>query len=121
MGRRGPMPEPTKLSLLRGAERGKRRAKREVAASAAAPEPVTWQDEEAKHCWAHTTAMLKGMGLLSRTDQSLLIRYCQAWARWVRSERFLTERGDVYPLKDEQGRVKCLQQFPQVAIANKLS
>jgi P27 family predicted phage terminase small subunit len=33
---------------------------------------------------------------------------------------FLAKNGSVYPLKDEQGKLKCLVQVPQVAIAHKL-
>jgi len=61
------------------------------------------------------------MRVLTRIDANALTRYCQLWARWKKAELFVQKHGDVYPLKDESGRTKCLMPFPQVAIANKLA
>ena len=36
-------------------------------------------------------------------------------------EQFIEKHGEVYPLKDDKGTLKYLQQFPQVAIAHKLA
>lgn len=58
--------------------------------------------------------------MLTRIDGNALARYCQYFSRWQKAEQFLKKNGDVYPLKDENGKVKYLQQFPQVAIAHKL-
>ena len=33
----------------------------------------------------------------------------------------MQKHGDIYPVKDESGRTKCLIQLPQVAIANRLA
>ena len=43
--------------------------------------------------------------------------YCQSYARWREAEEWITEHGIAYPIKDEKGNVKSLQQFPQVAVA----
>jgi len=61
------------------------------------------------------------MRVLTRIDGNALARYCQLWARWKKAELFAQKHGEVYPLKDESGRTKCLMPFPQVAIANKLA
>lgn len=61
------------------------------------------------------------MGILTRVDGNALARYCRFWSRWRKAEDFITERGEMYPIKDDQGSVKCFQQWPQVAIAHKLS
>ena len=121
MGRRGPMPKPLALALLTGSKRGRRRAKHAPKPDLTTPEQPQWATEEARLCWEHNSAMLGAMGLLSRTDQALLVRYCQTWGRWVEAEKFLAQRGATYPLRDESGKVRCLQQWPQVSIANKLS
>ena len=84
------------------------------------PECPDWIDEEAKAAWAHLVPMLQAMGVLTRIDDMALARYCQYWARWKKAEQFIQKHGDSYPLKDEKGRVKCVAQFPQVAIAHKL-
>ena len=41
-------------------------------------------------------------------------------ARWRQAEEFLDQHGMVYPLRDEKGNVRCMQQFPQVSIARNL-
>jgi P27 family predicted phage terminase small subunit len=65
--------------------------------------------------------LLDQMRVLTQIDGNALARYCQLWSRWKRAEAFIQKHGDTYPLKDEKGRIRCLQQFPQVSIANKLA
>ena len=43
------------------------------------------------------------------------------WSRWRKMEAFIEEKGEMYPLRAEDGSVKYFQQWPQVAIANKLA
>jgi len=57
------------------------------------------------------------MGLLTAADGHVLAGYCQTWIRWRQAEAFLDQHGLVYPIKDEGGKIRCMQQFPQVAIA----
>lgn len=61
------------------------------------------------------------MGVLTRIDANALGRHCRLWARWRRAEAFLDQHGEVCPLKDENGKIRYFQQFPQVAIASKLA
>ena len=42
------------------------------------------------------------------------------YSRWRKAEEFLLKHGDSYPLKDGNGKIKCLQPFPQAANAHKL-
>src|SRR5690606_38689689 len=65
--------------------------------------------------------LLLEMGVLTKVDGNALGRYCQLWSRWKAAELFIQKHGSVYPIKDERGRTKCVQQFPQVAIAHRLS
>jgi len=60
------------------------------------------------------------MRLLTVAEEDALVAYAQTFARWKAAEEFLAKHGDVYPIRDDQGRVKCMAQFPQVAIARHL-
>ena len=60
------------------------------------------------------------MGVLTIIDGDALSAYCQLHARWKAAEEFLATHGDTYPLRDENGKLRCLQQFPQVSIARNL-
>ena len=61
------------------------------------------------------------MKVLTNVDGNALARYCVLWVRWKQAELFIRQHGLAYPLRDEKGQLRCLQQFPQVAIANKLA
>ena len=76
--------------------------------------------KEAKAIWKRMVPELKAMGVLTAVDGEALASFCQAYVRWREAEDFLTQHGSVYPLRDEHGRVRCMQQFPQVSIARNL-
>lgn len=122
MGRRGPAPTPTPILKLRGSRLvTKRRGRREMSSLDGTPTCPEWLDDEAKAAWRWLIPMLKASRVLARMDRLALSRYCQHWSRWKKAELFIQKHGEAFPLKDEEGRIKCLQQFPQVAIAHKLS
>jgi P27 family predicted phage terminase small subunit len=117
MARRGPPPQPTTLRLLKG-NPGKRSINtREPRPPTATPPCPRWLSREAKRAWRETVPVLKGMRILTRIDRDALAAYCQTYARWKAAELFLDQHGEVYPLRDEKGNVRCMQQFPQVSIA----
>src|SRR5262245_43199844 len=60
------------------------------------------------------------MVVLATADRAALVAYCRTYARWEAAEEFLEKHGEVYPLRDDNGKVKCMIQFPQVAIARNL-
>ena len=120
MARRGPAPTPTAILKLRGSRRAEGRGS-EVAGPSGTPTCPDWLDDEAKAAWRHLVPMLKRMGVLTRIDRNALTRYCSEWSRWRKMEAFIAEHGPVYTLKDEAGKIRCVQQFPQVSIANKLA
>lgn len=120
MGRRGPPPEPTRLKVLKG-NPGKRPVNpREPEPRPDVPRCPQWLGPEAKAVWKRLVPELKHMRVLSYVDGDALAAYCQTYARWRAAEEFIGKHGEVYTLRDEQGRVRCMQQFPQVAIARQL-
>ena len=66
--------------------------------------------------WDQVVPQLERMGVLAKADHNAMSRYCHFWGRWA--EQFIEENGESYPLKDDSGKVKYHQQFPQVAIAS---
>ena len=61
------------------------------------------------------------MRVLTKIDANAHARYCRTWSRWRKAEEFIEKNGEMYPLKDESGRIKYMQQWPQVAISHKLA
>lgn len=122
MGRRGPSPTPTNVLKLRGSTLvTKSREANEIKGPQGRPKCPAWLDEEAKAAWKQVVPMLDHMGVLTKADANALARYCRFWSRWRKAEDFIDEHGEVYPLKDDAGNVKCVQQWPQVSIAHKLA
>jgi len=120
MGKRGPRPTPTAILKLRGSRRAGGR-KGEPRPERRRPACPRWLDQAAKACWKQIVPQLEAMGVLTRIDANAVVRYCVLWSRWLQAEQFIAKHGAVYPLKDNSGRIRCLQQFPQVAIAHRLS
>ena len=117
MARRGPPPQPTDLRLLRG-NPGKRRINtREPKPRLACPSCPRWLSPAAKRAWRETVPVLKQMRILTRIDRDALAAYCQTYARWKAAEQFLDQHGEVYPLRDDTGKIRYMQPFPHVAIA----
>jgi P27 family predicted phage terminase small subunit len=61
------------------------------------------------------------MGVLGQVDAKMLTRYCDLSVRYRAAADWLIMHGETYPVKDEQGNLRCLQQWPQVSIAGNLS
>ena len=75
---------------------------------------------DAKKEWKRLVPELKAVGVLTVLDGDALAAYCQTFARWRAAEAYLARHGEVYPLRDERGRIRCMQQFPHVSIARSL-
>ena len=45
---------------------------------------------------------------------------CITWSRWRQCEEFVAEHGEVYPIKDREGRTKELRRWPQAVAAETL-
>lgn len=120
MGRRGPVPKPTVLKLLNGNAGKKPLNDREPKPKVGTPHKPEWLSAEASKVWRRLVPQLRAMKVLTLVDADALAAYCHAFARWREAEEFLDKHGLVYPIRDDAGRVKCMQQFPQVAIARNL-
>ncbi len=121
MGKRGPVRTPTQILKLRGSWRGKARDKVEPKPERGAPPCPDWISDAAKVVWEQLIPQLEDLNVLAKVDVYPLARYCQMFVQWREVEDFIAKRGTVYPLKDKNGDVRCIQQFPQVSIANKLA
>ena len=116
---KGRKPKPTELKLIEGNP-----GKRPLPENEPKPEPIapkcpTWLHKDAKKEWKRIAPQLERLGLLTQVDMAALAGYCESWAQYKRSIEFIHKHGEVYPIKDDEGRVKYLQQVPQVSIANK--
>ena len=120
MGRRGPSPKPTALKLLQGNPGKRPLNEREPKPRKDMPRCPAWLSSEAKKVWRRLVPELRAMRVLTIVDGDALAAYCQTFARWRAAEEYLARHGDVYPIRDEARRIKCMQQFPQVAIARSL-
>jgi len=119
MGLRGPRPTPSAILKARGTYRADR-ARGEVKGPRGIPRCPTGLDKLAKQCWTQLIPMLLSMGVLSRIDRNAIVRYCIFWSQWHQAQQFLAKNGLVYPIKDGNGKVKCLAAFPHVAIVSKV-
>lgn len=120
MARKGRRPVPTKLRLLRGNPRRRPVNKDEPKPRANLPRCPSWLSPDAKLKWKQLVPELRNMGVLSRADGDALTNYCQVWARWKEAEEFIQKTGSAYPVLGDNGKVKYIQQVPQVAIARNL-
>lgn len=116
MGLRGPKPKPEGWFKARGT-----RPTRDVRTN---PQPAhelptcpDWLDDEAKACWKELIPQLDAMDVVTKVDGLMLTKYCQLWSRWKKAEMFIQRYGNSYPIKHENGSVKCFVQYPEVGIA----
>ena len=84
------------------------------------PRCPLWLDADAKGKWKQLAPKLSRAGILSSVDGDALAAYCQAWSRWKEAEEYLQKNGSVLAIKGDAGKVKYLQQVPQVGIAKGL-
>jgi P27 family predicted phage terminase small subunit len=85
-----------------------------------APKCPSWLDAAAKKAWREIVPELDRIGVLTIVDRHILENYCRTWSRWRAAEDFISRHGEAFPIKDDAGKVKYIQQFPQVAITRHL-
>jgi P27 family predicted phage terminase small subunit len=138
MGKRGFPPKPTRLRIAQG-DPGKilRIRGGEPQPPASEPQPAkpksiacpTWLGAKAKKIWQARGPELERIGCLTVLDLDMFAGYCKAYARWEEAEEFLDAHGTVFVVREKpkgkdkeegrEGRIKYIQQYPQVAIAQR--
>ena len=116
---KGRKPKPTALKVIQGNPGKRPLPENEPKPKPIAPECPTWLHEDAKKEWDRVAPELERLGLLTVVDMVALAGYCESWAQWKDAIEFIHKHGTVYSIKDDEGKVKYLQQVPQVSIANK--
>lgn len=114
---RGRPAKPNEIKVLEG-NPGKRRIKN-------SPRPSRvlglkcpkFLGKYGKQEWNRITPELARLGMLTKIDQAALEMYCRTYQKWREAEDFLIEKGTIYTIKDADGRIKFIQQVPQVSIA----
>lgn len=121
MGRRGPAPTPTEVLNRRGSWRGKKRGG-QPPREAGRPHQPTWFGDAELEVWEWLVARMEAMGVLSLADAPAMARYCRTTVRWRKAEQELREaKNEVYPIRGNDGKVKCFQALPHVSIVRDLS
>ena len=90
MGKRGPKPEPTLITMARG--NPSKKTDEQLNHDQPKPDPEIppcpeHLDEEARKEWDWISKYLFKQGLISIIDKAQLAVYCQAWSRWVQAEK----------------------------------
>lgn len=112
MATRGRKPKPTALKVFEG-NPGKRPLNTdEPMPERRAPECPDWLEEEAKVEWTRMADKMEALGILTEIDMTAFAGYCQAYARWMEAEEFMSKHGTIF--KTPSGYI---QQVPQVSIA----
>lgn len=113
MAQRGRKPKPTAIKVLEG-NPGKRELNLyEPKPDKKMPKCPDWLEDEAKAEWKRLAKNLNELGLLTELDMAAFASYCQAYARWMEAEEFISQHGTI--VKTKTG---YWQQVPQVSIAH---
>lgn len=120
MTRRGPAPTPEAKLRLAGSRRAGQ-CKNAPQPKQSDLQPPEWINDDAKAVWAELAPKLKASGCMTELDENAITRYCVDWVRWKQAILFIEKHGETFPIKDDKGKLKYLQQLPQVAIASKLA
>jgi P27 family predicted phage terminase small subunit len=119
---RGRKPKPTALRLIEG-NPGKRPINREEPkppADVKPPKPPSYLGKLGKKEWKRVAKELTALRMLTALDHTSLAVYCSEYERWREALEFLREKGSNYIVRDKDGQVKYVAQFPQVSIASNL-
>lgn len=103
MGRRGPLPMPQHLRVLRGDTSGRTTA-RSLTLRPGAPKPPTTLKGEALAEWKRIVPILQAKAVLSPADRAILTMYCDAWAVARMLRKMLEDEGFI--LTDRDGTLR---------------
>ena len=126
MARPGPARTPTIIQLKRGDPGG--RAKKRFDSEMRPPSEKiicpAFLSKTAKAEWRRIMSTLgrmerDGQRLVTELDRAALAAYCQAWSDLETAVTHIELNGTTIDILDSKGRVKYVQQSPQVAMKNK--
>lgn len=116
MGARGPRAKPTNLKMLQG-NPGKRPlndSEPQYSLSEENAKPPAYLSAYAKKEWKRIVPLLQKNKLLTDADIPMLAAYCQAYSRFIESEKLIRAHG--FTAVTDKGNVI---QRPEVGISNK--
>jgi P27 family predicted phage terminase small subunit len=121
MGRRGPLPKPTKQKLLEGnpGRRALPTDEPEPEGLATVPPAPGWLPDLAKECWRSVARELVNAGMLAKLDLTILELLCVSYAYWRRMLKETDEVGFVARFYDDHGNEKYAQPTPEATLAIK--
>ncbi len=90
---RGRKPKPTRLKKLAGNPGRHPLNDHEAKIPASLPTCPRHLSREAKAEWKRLAQVLYKHGLLTEVDRGVLAALCQAYGRWVKAERAVSEKG----------------------------
>ena len=111
--------KPTKIHVLNGNPSGRPLPENEPKPEIKGPVCPEHLCDDAKKEWARIVPQLEKLGLVSEMDSVAIEGYCQSYALYKTCMEFIKKNGTCFPMKNPDGTLKYLQQFPQVAVANK--
>ena len=111
----GRKPLPNNIKRLHGTDQPCRMNDNEPQPIASIPRAPSHLSKDAKTEWKRMSKTLYNLGLLTEIDRAALAAYCQAYGRWVESEKNVQKYGTVMISPDKGWPV----QSPYLSIANK--
>ena len=121
MGKRGPRPEPTILTLAKGNPGKKQINKAEPKPSAAKIAPPKYLSGESLKCWKAIVPGLISTGVMTEADVPTLARYCTMFEQWLRYLAEVRAGNDILVILNDDGSVKYEQASPAATMQQKLA
>jgi len=89
----GRKPKPTHLKILEGEKNKDRINTSEPKPTPIAPDCPKFLKGEAKKEWHRVKSQLESLGLLTQIDGTAFAAYCNAFGRWVQTEKMIQKIG----------------------------
>lgn len=121
MGRRGPKPEPTILTLAKGNPSKKQINTREPKPKSGKISPPKYLSGESLKCWKAIVPGLISTGVMTEADVSTLARYCTMFEQWLRYLAEVRAGNDILVIYNDDGSVKYQQASPAATMQQKLA
>lgn len=121
MGKRGPRPEPTILTLAKGNPGKKQINKAEPKPSADKIAPPKYLTGDSLKCWKAIVPGLISTGVMTEADVPTLARYCTMFEQWLRYLAEVRAGNDILVILNDDGSVKYQQASPAATMQQKLA